>query len=77
MRELVRARVQLAIGQLLAAKFSRDRFGSPGDLRFEQLMDACILRVIDLIVVPFNQQLMTLGIGERREIRDAPRRVGD
>ena len=46
-------------------------------LRLKELMDALILRVVFLGIVPLNEQLMFFHFGEYREIEDAPIGIGD
>jgi hypothetical protein len=41
-RKLVRARVELPVGEPLATVFQRDRAGAALDLRFEEVRDACL-----------------------------------
>ena len=70
-RQLVGARVELAIGQLLVLEHHRHGIGGARGLLFEQLVDAAILRVVGRRVVPFDQQLLAFRLGEQRQLADA------
>ena len=64
MSELVGAPVQFSIGQLQVRKNHRDGVWSFLDLSFEQLVDALVLGIVDLGVVPLDQELMFFRPGE-------------
>ena len=79
MRELVRATVQLAIGQRLLLEDHGDLIGRASGLRFDQLVQTEFLPGIRrTCVIPIHHQLLTLSIGEDRQGRNVlVRLLGD
>ncbi len=59
MSQLVGAAIQFSIGQLLVFKDHCDGGWSSLDLSFEQMMDALVLGIVGLRVIPLDQQLMS------------------
>ena len=68
-RELVGARIQLAVGQRLALEHHRDRIRVAVGLGLEQLVQALVAREIDRGVVPLLDDLVTLRSGQERQVR--------
>ena len=70
-RQLVRARVQLPVGQLFLSERHRDSVGGPLDLILEKVVN----RTVDLKKlpsgVPLLDQLMPFGWGQELKARDA------
>ncbi len=75
MRQLVGARLELAIAQRLILIDDRRGRGCARRLRGEQLMQAALLRIADRRVVPLRYQLMPLRLAQQRKLRHAPLRV--
>ena len=74
-RQLVGAGVELGIGQLLILEDNRYGVGRARYLFLEEFVNAFVLRIIGSRVVPLDEQLVTLGFGEQRQLGDGLRRV--
>ena len=70
-RELVGARVELPVGELLVLEDHRDRVGRALDLLLEQLVDAPIPRILCCRVVPLEEQLVPLRLAQQRQLGEA------
>ena len=57
-------------------KLSGDCVGRPGDLGFKQVMYTRGFRKLGALIVPFNQELMTLSVTEQRQIAETLRGIG-
>ncbi len=69
--EPLRPLVELAVAHLPPAAFRRQRLGRTPNLGLEQLVQTAILPGIhDCRVIPIHQQLLTLSIGEHRQLRN-------
>ncbi|RML68319.1 hypothetical protein APX70_08574 [Pseudomonas syringae pv. maculicola] len=73
MRQLVGTRIQLRISEFARLEYQRNRFWRLFHLRFEQLMDAGVLRVIHGRRIPLLKQLT---LGSRQHIQTAQQRLG-
>ena len=62
MCDLIRATIELAIGQMRIAEHDRDRIGRAVDLRFEELVRAQLARIRASRVVPFDEELLALRV---------------
>ena len=71
MRQLVRAPLQLAIGQLRVVVHQRHRLRRARRLLLEQLVQALVLRILRRRRVPLLDQLMTLRRAQQRQARDS------
>ena len=67
-RELVRAAVELPVGELLLLKHDRNGIGCAFDLLLEELVHAPILRILCCCVVPLEEQLMSLRLAQQRQL---------
>ena len=77
MSELVSLEVKVLIGEVLILEDDGDGLGVALDLSLEQVVDAGIVRVFGLRVIPLHQELMLLGIGEQGEVGDSGVGVSD
>ena len=68
MRHLVRALVEFAIRQMLVAENDRHGIRRARGLCFTESGDGFLLRVIGLCPVAFNEQLVSLGFGQQRQL---------
>ena len=64
------AAVQLAVANLLAVPRHRHGVGGLPDLGFEQLVDAHVVAVRGLRIVPLHQQPASLRVGQQRQLAD-------
>jgi hypothetical protein len=71
MRQLIGPRVEFAIGERLLLETHRYPIRNALRLRFKQLMDAAIARVVGFRPVPLHQHLLALDGIHQRQIRDA------
>ena len=60
MRELIGSPVQISVGQLLVFKAHSNRVGPQLNLRLEQLMQAHVLCIIFLRLIPLDENLSAL-----------------
>ncbi len=67
-RELIGARIQLAISQLLILEGDSHGVGRRRRLVLDELMQKAILWIINLSPVPFHDDLLALGFGEKRQV---------
>ena len=77
MRQAVRPRVQLAIGQLRPFENQRHPLRRARRLILEQLMQKTVLRIVDRRVVPFHQQTMSLRRLEQVQFTQPAIGIGD
>ncbi len=64
MCKLIGTSIQLAITQLLLFVDERGGIGCPLRLRLNELMQAGVLWIISPGIVPLNQNLVSLGVGQ-------------
>src|SRR5215510_8334992 len=70
MRKLISSSVEVSISQSFFSELHSNGFRSLRYLRFKQFMNTGVFGVISLRVIPFEQQLVALRIGEKREHRN-------
>src|SRR5688572_15777601 len=71
MRELIRTRVELAVGEVRVLVADRDRIRGPFDLLLEQFLDAEVgIRAFRR--VPLDEQLMSLLGGQQWKLEEDP-----
>ena len=68
MRQLVRALVEFTIRQMLLAEDDRHGVRRARGLRFIECGDGFLLRVSGLCPVAFNEQPVSLGFGQQRQL---------
>ena len=68
--------VEFPIADFLLAINQSNSIGCALHLRLKEFMHAFVLRIIRLRVVPSDQQLLPLRVGQQRHIRQAPRQIG-
>ena len=76
MCQRIRPRVQFAISELSIFENERYGAGRPLHLRFEQLLDANVARVIDNCVIPFDEQLLAFGFAQKLNLGHALAWIG-
>src|SRR5688500_5887386 len=64
MRELIRALVQMAEGDLIPSTTDRDMLWCPFNLTFEQVLKTMVRFVMSLCLVPFDEDLPLLFRGQ-------------
>ena len=69
-RELVRAAVELPVGELLLLKHQRYGIGCAFDLLLEELVHAPVLRILCCCVVPLEEQLVSLRLAQQLQLRE-------
>src|SRR5262249_15107681 len=74
---LVGSRIEFGVGESVVAEYQSDGIGRSLDLSLKELMDAAILGIVSLRLVPFNQQLMLLRLSQHRQLGDSEFGVGD
>ena len=74
-RQFVGALIEFAIGQPPPSNSTAIGIGRAPDLLFKELVHATISGIIDRRLVPLDQQLLTFGLGQQRQIADASVRI--
>ena len=75
-RQLIGARVEFTIGPLTVGELHRDRVRGPGHLFFEKLWNRFVPWIIRAGVVPFEQELASLGHLQQRQVGKRLTRIG-
>jgi hypothetical protein len=65
-RELIRPAIEFSVGKLMVLEDNGRAVGCSYGLVLKQLMDALVLRITALCVIPCDNKLMPLGVIEQR-----------